>query len=286
MVRGCNVAQSRAQGFAATVLDECSLPVASGPSALAEMVNSVRCGTPWAVALIDAIGRWSLPCEEVDGERLTYLICGEAFDWLTLAERLLRGLDAAVPNAVPGEERRQLLFHGQLPADVTPGHFRESLGVDKYRAHLNFFYGVVVEEALWHAVEREVAKERSVRGLHHPYGVTDLAFDKLYRADMKTLMRRFRKERDERLTVKFTLTEWKEFTYWLFRLRVGEHDSARIASDTRKGLRMLEEIWQVPPHAQGGLGYLPSDPAGRPENAPRGRWGASGSGLTILSRPS
>jgi hypothetical protein len=196
-----------------------------------------------------------LPCEEVDGERVTYLIAGEAFDWLTLAERLLRGLEAAVPGIVADEDRERLLFKGRLPDEVTPARFRESLGVDKYRAHLNFFYGVVVEEALWHAVEREVTKERGVRGLHHPHGVMDLVFEKLYRADVKTLMRRFRREREERPSVTFTLTEWKEFTYWLFRLRVGKHDSARIASDTRKGLRMLEELWQVPPHYQGGLGY-------------------------------
>ena len=236
----------------ATFVDHTSI-VVTAPRPVAEMVDCVLAGTPWPVAMIDAVGRWTIPCEVVDGEKLTYLVAGEAFDWLTLAERLLRGLDAAIPGLVAAEDRERLLFKGELPSEISPLKFRESLGVDKYRAHLNFFYGVIVEEALWQAVEREVEKERGVRGLRHPIGVMDLVFDKLYHADVKTLMRRFRRERDEKVSVRFTLAEWKEFTYWLFQLRVGNHDSARIASDTRKGLLMLEEIRGAPAHAQGGL---------------------------------
>jgi hypothetical protein len=227
------------------------IPTAYGSPVLVDLVRDISLGTPWASALVGAIGRWAPPRETVDGEKLTYLLGGEAFDWLLLAERLLRGVEQASPGLVPTAVVEQLLVSGQLPNDVTESHFREALGFDKYRAHLNFFYGVVVEEALWLAVEREVQKERGVRGLHHPFGVLDLVYQRLYRADLKTLMRRFRLERDERPSVKFTMTEWKEFTYSLFKHRVGNQDSARIASDTRKGLTMLEELWGVAPEAQG-----------------------------------
>jgi hypothetical protein len=206
-------------------------------------VDSVRTGTRWPLALVQAAGRWELPCEVVDGDELTYFIGGEAFDWLLLAERLLRGLERELPGAVPTEELEHLLFRGELPPEMTPSVFQESLGAEKYRAHLNFLYGVVVEEALWQAAEREVLKERGVRGLHHAHGVLDAVCERLYRADMSKLLRRFRKERQERPSVKFSLSDTKAFTYWLFKLRVGRNDSSRTASDTRKGLTMLQEIW-------------------------------------------
>jgi len=211
---------------------------------IAEFAGAVRAGTPWWRGLVDAVGKWGPSREVVDGEELTYLIAGEAFDWLLLAERLLRGLETELPGAVPAAERERLMFRGALPLALTPSIFQEALGVEKYRAHLNFFYGVVVEEALWQAVEGEVLKERGVRGLQHPHGVFDLVCQRLYRMDLSKLLRHFRKERGERTSVKFSLTDWKAFTYWLFKLRVGRSDTSRTASDTRKGLQMLEELRQ------------------------------------------
>jgi hypothetical protein len=209
---------------------------------IAAFVRVVRSGTPWSRGLVEAVGRWSPPRELVDGDEVTYLIAGEAFDWLRLAERLLRGLEAELPGTVPADEWEHLLFRGVLPEELTQPIFQEALGVDKYRAHLNYFYGVVVEEALWLAVEREVHKERGVRGLQHPHGEIDEVCQRLYRADLSQLLRRWRKERGERTSVKFALVDWKAFTYWLFKLRVGRSDTSRTASDTRKGLLMLEEL--------------------------------------------
>ena len=226
-------------------------------SAVDALVGAVRTGASWGDALVTAIGQWPTPAEVVDGVELRYLIAGEAFDWLLLAERLLRPLEADLPGAVPREAKERLLFRGELPEGVTAERFREGLGPDKYRAHLNYFYGVVVEEALWQAVERETVKERGVRGLQHPAGLSDVVSEKLYGADSGALLRRFRREQGKRPAAKFTLSQWKEFNYWLFKLRVGGHDSARTASDTRKGLSMLEEIWGVPPQTQGGLGFEP-----------------------------
>ncbi|MDA1035968.1 MAG: hypothetical protein O3B65_03695 [Chloroflexi bacterium] len=220
-----------------------------------DFVSAVRARTPWGEALVAAIGQWSAPAEVVDGDELTYLLAGEAFDWLRLAERLLRALDEALPGTVPLEERDRVLFHGGLPKGVTPERFREGLGPEKYRAHLNYFYGVVVEEALWQAVERETVKERGVRGLHHPLGLDDLVSQKLYRTDADALLRRFWREQDKRPAAKFTLSQWKQFSYWRFKLRVGRQDSSRTASDTRKGLTMLEELWGFAPQTHGGLDF-------------------------------
>ena len=61
----------------------------------------------------------------------------------------------------------------------------------------------------------------------------------------KTLINQFQKinygeTRDIR-----EVTELKEFTYWLFKLRINTKDSSRIASDTAKGLKKFNEIHNV-----------------------------------------
>ena len=208
------------------------------PPAIEHLLHETAAGRPWAGALIEAVGMWTAPRETVDGCELTYLIGGEAFDWLALAERLMR----AVPDAVPASERERLLSTGALPPGVTAARFKEALGVSKYRAHLNFYYGVVVEEALWLAVEREVLKQLGIRGRNDGAGAQDLVMQRLYGAAMTPLVRRFNRERGHSRSVRFTLTDWKAFTYWLFKLRVGRSDAARTASDTRKALDVLSEL--------------------------------------------
>ena len=108
----------------------------------------------------------------------------------------------------------------------------------------------MVEEALWLAVEGEVIKERGIRGIHESQGVLDAVCERLYHANHSALLRRFQRERGDRYSVKLTLADWKELTYWLFKLRVSRSDSSRTASDTRKGLRMLSEL-------RGGIDDLP-----------------------------
>ena len=198
-------------------------------------------GRPWAEVLLETMGLWTAPHERFQGRQFTYLIEGEAFDWLLLAERLL--LEA--PNAATQEERERLLFLAELPESVTSSRFQEALGEAKYRAYLNFFYGVMVEEALMQAVEEELLKEQSSRGITHRRGVDDGIMQRLYGATEEVLLRRFSLEHGRRYRKTLTLGQWKAFVYWLFKLRLGRSDTSRLASDTRKGLRYLNAISQV-----------------------------------------
>ena len=43
-----------------------------------------------------------------------------------------------------------------------------------------------------------------------------------------------------------TLTELKEFTYWLFKRRLRVSDKAKLASDTRKGISALDSAIHIP----------------------------------------
>ena len=210
----------------------------ASPDALEHLHAGLAERRPWADVLLESIGLWRMPSETYKRRAYTYLLQGEAFDWLLLAERLVRD----VRGAIPVEEQERLLFKGELPVHVSAARFKEALGTAKYRAHLNFFYGVVVEEALMLAVEHEVLKQRGVRGLQHYGGVDDTVMERLYGDTQEVLLRRFQQNDGRHAQSKVTMSEWKAFTYWLFKLRLGRSDQARVASDVRKGLRKLHEL--------------------------------------------
>jgi len=202
--------------------------------------ESIIVGKHWFPALLESISTWTLSEESYRDRQYRYLIGGEAFDWLLLAERLLSEVDSLVPKA----EVVDLLFHSRLPIQMTDEEFKNLIGASKYSAQLNYFYGVTVEEALVLAVEGEVRKEQTARGISEGEEVADEVCERLYGASRNALLVKFRKEKGypNNRSVKFH--ELKEFTYWLFKFRVNNSDKARIASDTAKGLKELERQWK------------------------------------------
>ena len=205
---------------------------------LKALASSIAQGTPWHRALLEAVGRWPLADEEVDGVSHRYILMGEAFDWLALAGRLLEEVDGLV---TPGE-RDALLFNNRLPDDVSESEFADYLGPEKHRGHLNYFYGVVVEEALLLAVEEAVRKERGSQGLSDGDELINTAYRRTYGADQDTLLGEFRQQLGREDEPSMSVTELKEFTYWLFKRRVDTADSSRVASDTQKGLMRLARL--------------------------------------------
>ncbi len=203
------------------------------------MKQSIREGKHWYKALLEAIGLWTVPEENFNGRHYQYLIAGEAFDWLLLAERLSLELDGLIPE----EERIALLF-GKPPIDVSPKQFKELIGNVKYRALLNYFYGITVEQALQLAVEMEIDKENHA-GVR-PHDSRDKAFQRIYGTTETALLDRFQQQKNYPKSDSITLRELDEFTYWLFKYRFDKSDSARVASDTKKALKLLED-WQVLP---------------------------------------
>jgi len=215
-----------------------------------EMREAVQRGEkPWALALLEAVARWRLPQEEVGGRLFRYLMGGEAFDWLLLAERLC----LEIADLVPQEELEELLFRGRLPLEVDEDEFRRLIGAAKYRAHLNFVYGVLVEEAVQLAVHDEVVKEQ-LANVWQNGNIDDEVCLRIYGATRGELLRRFREERGIPPSEWVDVDEWREFTYWLFKERLRRCEPAKVASDTRKGLRKLAQLKGTPrPMAGGGV---------------------------------
>jgi hypothetical protein len=203
--------------------------------------NAIACGKHWYVALLESIRLWSSPQEDYDGRHYRYLIDNEAFDWLLLAERLCEEIDGLIPE----DERIALLFFDRPPLDLSRGEFRDLIGASKYRNHLSYFYGVVVEEFLILAVTEAIRKERRVSGLTSDDGVLDEAHRRIYGADHHVLLERFRAEMHYPQRRSVTLGQVSEFTYWLFKLRIRRCDKSCVASDTKKALAKLHELLRL-----------------------------------------
>jgi hypothetical protein len=205
------------------------------PPAVEYLKSELAAGKHWFLALLEAIGLWEIPAEVYNGRTYCYLIADEAFDWLLLAQRLCESIDGLIPQ----EEKDNLIFHGKPPIEVSPDKFKNYIGVLKYQQYLNYFYGITVEEALIQAVRDEVRKERHVFGYREEEEHDDEVFRRIYGAGRMELLKSFRSERGHPQQRSISLTELKEFTYWLFKYRVKKCDRARVASDTKKGLKRL-----------------------------------------------
>ena len=219
-------------------------------------------GRDWATALVEAMAAWTAPGETRRGRRYSYFIGGEAFDWVTLAERLCD----EVGTLIPSHERERLLVTGRLPGHLDDASFKDLLGVEKYRGYLNYFYGVTVEEALQLAVEGEVVKRHISQGNRFQDDFSDEAFARIYRLSLGELVDLFRKEKGLPTGLTMDLTEHKELTYWLFKYRVRNSDKARVASDTRKGLAQLQRMVAVERDPDG---VRPGDVSDLPASLPR-----------------
>ena len=205
--------------------------------AIAHLEQAISGGKHWYLALLEAIGRWP-KAEETHNERTyRYLIAGEAFDWLLLAERLCQAVDSLVPD----DEKAALLFHSRPPLELTKEEFRRLIGPGKYRQYLNYFYGITAEEALLQAVQAEVRKERQTLGHNDEQNITNETYRRIYGATKAILLKHFRQEKGYLQPGSTSLTELKEFTYWLFKYRLNHCDRARVASDTKKALTYLKK---------------------------------------------
>ena len=216
------------------------------PEALTHLSDAIASGTSWPTALLEAVGLWTLPEEVYRGRLHRYLIQGEAFDWLLLAQRLAHGADGLIPT----QERRQLLRQGSLPTELSLEEFQHLVGPTKYRAYLNYWYGVTVETALQEAVREEVRKERISRGVSPNSRVAAETFRRIYGDARSPLLAHYVRERQRRPPYPLASGGLlKEFTYWLFTRRLQRSDGTRVASDTRKGLEWLHH------HHQEGLSW-------------------------------
>jgi len=203
--------------------------------AIEHLKQATASGTHWYLALLEAIKLWSSAEEDYNERHYCYLIDGEAFDWLLLAERLCEEISEQIPE----KEKIDLLFFDHPPLELTKEKFKKLIGPAKYRAYLNYLYGILAEEALVSAVVSEIRKERRALGLNKHADDLDKAYHRIYGASKQVLLDKFRKEKRHSKLKSTSLSELKEFTYWLFKYRLKICDKSRVASDTKKALMQM-----------------------------------------------
>ncbi|OAI40565.1 hypothetical protein AYO38_05685 [bacterium SCGC AG-212-C10] len=216
--------------------EESAFPTAN--DTIFRMRQEILDGVHWFTALVDAVGDWRIPEERIGERTFSYICGGEAFDWLLLAERLLD----EVSDLVPAREIDALIFRGRWPVDMDDDEFADRMGQAKHRAHLNFLYGVLVEQALQLTIEEEVHKENRCQPWAHARPAQETMLERVYGKPREELFAQYYEETGTLLRRDIPYTEWKAFTYWLFKLRLRRQDKARVASDTRKGLAQLTRM--------------------------------------------
>ena len=212
-------------------------PVPAVEEAINHFKADIASGKNWFLALLEAVKNWPVSEETVGGETYHYIISGEAFDMLQLAERLLK----AAGDLVPEDEKIDFLFHNKPPLILTPEKTKELLGDKRFGQYLNFFYGITAEEALLQAVEEEVRKEEGGLNMHKEVQIIDETYRRIYDAQQRVLLHQFRKEKGYTSSRSTTLEQMKEFGYWRFKYRLQHCEKPRIASDTKKALDWMKK---------------------------------------------
>jgi hypothetical protein len=211
-------------------------PVTNSEAVISHFHSDLASGKHWYLALLEAISLWTNDTENFDGHHYHYLIEGEAFDLLLLAERLCDTCEGFIPD----NEKYSLILKGIPPIDLGPEEFKNLIGTPKYHKYLNYYYGITVEEALIQAVREEVRKEKRSNGVsYRKEKEEDEVFIKVYDETETALLKQFRREKGYHILGGSSLTEMKQFTYWCFKHRVKVAEKARVASDTHKALEWL-----------------------------------------------
>jgi hypothetical protein len=211
-------------------------PAQPEEQAIRHLRDSIIAGKHWYIALLEAVNIWQIPEEKVGKRKYKYVIDGDAFDWLLLSERLCRTVDEMIPE----DEKHSLLFNGEPPLQIDTGKFKELIGEQKYLQHLNYFYGITVEEVLLQVVEDEVRKERSLDYLTEE-SITNEAYKRIYDLTQAQMLKLFKQEKGHHRLNEMDMTTLREFMYWSFKYRLKTCDKARIASDTKKALTWFKE---------------------------------------------
>ena len=207
----------------------------------------------WQSAYIRTVAAWPIENETVYGEAFHYFIGGEAFNWKRLAERIA----AQIADEGCTEKRSKMVFEWIENSGTFGGldeqEFRRILGVDGWRAHLNHFYGVHIEQCLLAAVQSRIQKRRYSSGRPPSDDASDQAFLGLYEENEQVLWKGFLEENSMRLSDLIaqsnddarSIALDEEFTYWLFKRRIENTNAPQVAAETQRGLDMMSRMGQA-----------------------------------------
>ena len=216
-----------------------------------ELRLKVENGTPdWQRSFISVVAAWPVGDECVDGERYHYFIGGEALNWKRLAERIAAHLASSGLSIRAADEVFEWIDTSGVFGGIGEQLFRRTVGVDAWRAHLNYFYGVHVEQCLIVAFEERMFKQRYSTGKQPNDESCEVAYVGLYEETEETLWEEFTLAKSAELSELFdeldtdtrSMALDDEFTYWLFKRRIEHTNAPQVGAETVRGLRVLSDM--------------------------------------------
>jgi len=121
------------------------------------------------------------------------------------------------------------------------------MGAKLYSAHLNYFYGIVVENAIREILRLEIEKKRSYHNYDNDSEINDKVFDLIYGKKNKDLWAEFCTyerlgSKSYYVPNKIYSLEYDSFTYWLSKKRIKSCAPELNASLISRGLNYLKRI--------------------------------------------
>ena len=197
-----------------------------------ELKSKIENGTNWEKAVVDCISDWDISEEFYRGYKYKYWINNEAFDWMTLTERL----GSAIKSYLSKKKYHELIFTGLLPNKSSYEYMKKIISKNKLSQMRNFYYGIIIEDLIYIQKSQQYLKN-SLYSINEYDG-----YEEIYGKNINLLFQQFAKN------IKFTrqntinLYTYKEFIYWLFKFRIKYSEKTKVASDTNLSIKLAKDI--------------------------------------------
>ncbi|PZC40750.1 MAG: hypothetical protein DK305_000378 [Chloroflexi bacterium] len=184
-------------------------------------------------AILTIIGRWAVKEEIVDNVNYQYWINDEVFNWLFLASRIL---DAS-KDLIEIDLSLSFLFNTYILPGGDQTILTRAFPPYKYKAHLNFLYGVLLEESIIIVNDMQGNKE-ALSGLTKNFK-NDSTYLILYGYTYDEFIRLYEYENKLHITQFNSLNDYYNFLYWSWQYRIKNSTPEKIAYDTHTGISYL-----------------------------------------------
>lgn len=186
----------------------------------------------WHAAGISMVGAWPVTTDNSPNKLVYRLIGGEAMDW----RQVIKLGHEADSTLFEKYDVASWLRNSDIHGDVGAHEFTDCLGEERYKAHLNFFYGVKVERSLLSVTVDDLVKNVVSCGGPANSVTRRQAYKELYGVTYIELKSQFQQYlKDSGIQVDLSDIE-AEFRYWLFKFRLNNSERVKTASDTKRGL--------------------------------------------------
>jgi len=194
--------------------------------------SKIENGIHWEIAIIDCISEWNINEEFYRGYKYKYWINNEAFDWMTLTERL----GSAIKSYIHKKKYQELIFTGLLPNKSSYEYMIKIISRNKLSQMRNFYYGIIIEDLIYIQKSQQYLK-KSLDNTNTYDG-----YEEIYGKNLNFLFKQFAKDVKYAKKHTINLYTYKEFIYWLFKYRIKNSDKTKVASDTNLSIKLAKSI--------------------------------------------